>query len=55
MRNHRPIYVRCCKCKKDMDELKTDIQGIEEDIQGKDVLTFICPICKTVQKSFRRG
>jgi hypothetical protein len=43
--------VHCSNCPAFIDEDKTKFVNIEEDIQGVDVLTFICPECKTKQKS----
>jgi hypothetical protein len=52
---YRTIWVRCSKCKQDHDERDVEFLNIEEDIQGKDILTFEFPDCKTTQKSYRRG
>ena len=51
---HR-IYVACSKCGNQYDEEKVESINIEEDIQGRNVLTFRCPICKKNAKSLRRG
>jgi hypothetical protein len=48
----RPVYVRCFKCG-DLDERDVEFLNIEEDIQGKDVMTFKCPECKKQRKSHR--
>lgn len=48
------IQVHCKKCDYWMDERTVEFLNIEEDIQGRDLMTFRCPDCKTVQKSFRR-
>lgn len=50
----RKITVYCKKCLQWIKEEETDFVDIEEDIQGRDCLTFICPVCKTTQKSYRR-
>ena len=34
-------------------EEKYGEENIEEDLQGRDFLTFECPACKTTQKSHR--
>lgn len=34
-------------------ETKVTVENIEEDIQGRDVLTFMCPECKQQHKSLR--
>lgn len=49
------IKVYCKQCKEWMDESKVKFENIEEDIQGKDILYFECPVCKTQQKSHRVG
>ena len=51
----RIIQVYCSKCEEFKDENDTEFVNIEEDIQGADVLTFICPDCGTKQKSRRLG
>lgn len=52
-----PITVNCSHCGKIKErEIKEEqFLNIEEDIQGRDVLTFICPHCGTRQKSLRFG
>jgi hypothetical protein len=66
---HKPIKVSCNDCKRSTDESIVELQSgslvlirdnktylfvnIEEDIQGRDVLTFVCPYCNTTQKSYR--
>jgi len=47
------IYVRCPHCVRNIDENEVKFLNIEEDEMGKDVMTFICPVCKTKQKSHR--
>jgi len=51
----RVIRVHCKKCLEWIDEKDTKFVDIEEDFQGADVLTFICPKCGTQQKSRRLG
>ncbi len=51
----KEIRVYCKKCKKWIDESTAEHLNIEEDIQGRDLLTFKCPECATEQKSFRVG
>jgi hypothetical protein len=49
------ILVRL-ECTGDMvDETTVKFENIEEDISGRDVLTFECPICKQSHKSMRFG
>jgi len=49
------IMVNCKKCNMSVDEEKVSTLNIEEDFEGRDVLTFLCPKCGTVQRSLRRG
>jgi hypothetical protein len=49
------IVVYCKECNEWMGENITKIKNIEEDLQGRDFLTFECPACKTTQKSHRVG
>jgi Zn finger protein HypA/HybF involved in hydrogenase expression len=48
------IGVWCGECKLWFEEKHTEFVDIEEDFEGRDVLTFICPECKTEQRSLRR-
>ncbi len=52
---YSPIVVFCKKCNEWMAEADTRFKGIEEDFQGRDLLTFVCPNCRTTQKSYRVG
>jgi lactate dehydrogenase-like 2-hydroxyacid dehydrogenase len=55
-KGYRPVIkVYCSECQEQKDESKTEFVDIAEDIQGSDVLTFVCPDCKTTQKSRRYG
>ena len=47
------IQVFCSKCSEWVEEDDTIFEGVEEDMMGQDVLTFICPNCETKQTSFR--
>lgn len=49
----RTIKVYCKECKEWIEERKVTFENIEEDFQGKDILYFKCPGCKTSQKSHR--
>jgi len=51
----KTIKVRCGKCNDYVDEDDTEFVNIEEGMQGEDILTFICPICNTRQRSRRLG
>ena len=48
------IIVACTECGVDYDEKTVTVLDIEEDIQGRDVLTFTCPKGHNC-KSLRRG
>lgn len=50
----KTITVRCPKCGW-MDEKDVKFINIEEDMMGRDVLTFECPTCKMTRKSNRHG
>ena len=49
------IKVTCNHCKTKHDEDIIEFVSIEEDIQGRDVVTFVCPICNKTSKSYRLG
>lgn len=38
-----------------VDERDVEIDNIEEDMQGRDVVTFRCPHCAEIHKSHRYG
>ena len=49
------IKVYCDKCMNWIDEKTVEFLNIEEDIHGRDKLTFKCPVCGTENKSLRVG
>jgi hypothetical protein len=49
------IRVYCSDCKEWMDEKEVSFENIEEDFQGRDILTFKCSKCKNIQQSLRVG
>ena len=49
------VEVLCEKCGINIDEGEVEVIDIEEDVYGRDILTFVCLYCKTKQKSTRRG
>jgi endogenous inhibitor of DNA gyrase (YacG/DUF329 family) len=51
----RTIEVTCTVCKKTHDEANVEFVNIEEDFEGRDVLTFVCPGCGETVKSKRRA
>jgi predicted RNA-binding Zn-ribbon protein involved in translation (DUF1610 family) len=47
---------RVMLCDRDMaDETTVEILDIEEDMDGADVVTFVCPVCGEQHKSRRYG
>ena len=46
------IRVHCSQCGW-VKEKDTECVDIEEDMQGADILTFVCPHCKEIRKSRR--
>lgn len=51
MSNYMSNYVMCPACDVGHDSSEVETLNIEEDFQGRDVLTFQCPYSNTVQKS----
>ena len=49
------VTVYCKSCKKRFEEQNVKFVNLEENMYGEDVLTFICPECKTEQTSLRMG
>ena len=51
---HGPIriWVHCTECKTRKDALKVEFVNIEEDIQGRDLMTFKCHDCETQQRAY---
>lgn len=47
------IFVMCLQCDDWKRESTVQIEDICEDVSGRDVLTFICPTCKTKQEGLR--
>lgn len=45
------FFVRCPVCDDDHNVEDVEFLNIEEDIQGRDVMTFRCPISDTTQNS----
>lgn len=44
------IFCKNCGRLDHTDNIRSE--NIEEDMMGRDVITFTCPKCKTAQKSF---
>ena len=52
MFNYKPkLYVECAACKNQHTTGEVETLDIEEDIQGRDVLTFYCPVTEQQVKS----
>ncbi len=49
------VQVYCPEDQIWIDETTVETLNIEEDIQGRDVLTFKCPGCHQEHRSLRRG
>ena len=45
--------VRCTECDEEFDETEVEFVDIEEDDFGRDRMTFVCPVCGKMVKSFR--
>jgi len=56
MNDYKPKIVVILTCTGEkIPETDVEFLNIEEDIQGRDVLTFTCPKCKKTHKSYRLG
>ena len=51
----RTIYVMLACNNDKIDEQDVEFENIEEDFEGRDVLTFKCPECGETHKSLRFG
>lgn len=51
----RRIFVTCPRCKERFNEGAVRVEDIEEDIQGRDLLSFWCPVCEQTVKAYRVG
>lgn len=45
------FVVICSECSEEHSTTEIEVVNVEEDIQGRDVLYFICPVTKTVTRS----
>jgi hypothetical protein len=52
-RNFRRIYVNLSCIQDKIDEREVETIDIEEDFQGRDILTFKCPECGKTHRSLR--
>lgn len=48
------VYASCCNEKINEEEIMEFI-NISEDFQGRDILTYKCPLCDEIHKSLRVG
>ena len=51
----REVVVTLTCTNERISETDVEIINIEEDIQGRDLLTFICPKCKKQHTAYRLG
>lgn len=51
----RPVVVVLSCNQERVEETKVEVLDIEEDFQGRDLLTFRCPDCRQEHKSYRLG
>ena len=49
----REVMVFCQNCNEWRQENLVEFQGIEEDFDGRDKLSFVCDRCNEFQQSFR--
>ena len=49
------VHLTCTECGEEINERNVVTLGIEEDLLGKDVVLFVCPICDSKVRSHRRG
>lgn len=47
----RRFIVLCTECSEEHETSKVEFVNIEEDIQGRDVMHFMCPVTDTETKS----
>jgi len=53
---YEPAVVVTLTCNGDkVDEDTVEFVNIEEDFQGRDLLTFVCPVCGKEHKAYRLG
>jgi hypothetical protein len=48
-------YVNCLKCGEHHSTKEVEFLNIEEDIQGRDLMTFMCPVVEEETKSLVFG
>ena len=55
LRLWRTNEVYCSHCKEWYTESEVQFLNIEEDMEGRDILTFTCHVCNTQQRSLVRS
>ena len=45
-------YVRCSACGGEHNVNDVVLENVEEDIQGRDVAIFVCPVTSEIARSF---
>ena len=51
----RECVVICCECSQEHSTTDVEFLNIEEDIQGRDIMHFVCPVTNTETKSLVYG
>ena len=46
------MFVRCSKCQEDHKPKEMETLNIEEDMQGRDLLTYVCPVTQEITKAY---
>lgn len=49
------MYVKCNKCGQEHRAKEVEFLNIEEDILGRDLMTFMCPVVEEETKSLVFG
>jgi len=49
------MKVNCSECGESHEPGDVEVLNIEEDIQGRDLLTFICPVTNKETKAYVLG
>lgn len=56
-KRHPPMFVKCRECGEEHNSEEVRATDINEDFEGRDVLTFVCPVTSKETKSlvYRNG
>ena len=49
------MKVHCPECGEDHDPAQVEFVGIEEDLYGRDLLTYVCPVTGKETKALVTG